>query len=342
MKAAIFNPYLDTLGGGERYTLSFVKVLLDLGWKVDLEWKGQEIRTKLEKRFGISLKGVDFVEDIKRGDGYDLCFWVSDGSIPLLRARRNFLHFQIPFHNIGANNLLNKMKLIRVDKIICNSHFTKKIIDREYGVESVVLYPPVDTTRIKPKRKENIILAVARFSRLVQNKGQDVLIKAFKKINAKGITDWQLILAGGVEVGVDNYLEKLQKAAKGYPISIVKSPDFKELLELYGKSKIFWSASGYGIDEEHDPMHVEHFGITVVEAMSACAVPIVYNAGGHREIVRDKIDGFLWDSTSALVRKSIYLISNPVDLRKMAKVSKERSLDYDYQQFKEKIITFLK
>ena len=153
MKAAIHNPYLDTLGGGERYTLSFAKVLSDNGWDVDLEWKNENIRKKLESRFGINLSKINIASDIKKGDGHDLCFWVSDGSIPTLKARKNILHFQVPFHNIGGNSLLNKMKLFRIDNIVCNSAFTKNVIDREYGVESVVLYPPVSVSDFKSKRK---------------------------------------------------------------------------------------------------------------------------------------------------------------------------------------------
>lgn len=53
MKAAIYNPYLDTLGGGERYTLSFAKALLDKGYDVDIEWKSPGIIKLLEKRFGL-------------------------------------------------------------------------------------------------------------------------------------------------------------------------------------------------------------------------------------------------------------------------------------------------
>ena len=158
MKAAIYNPYLDTLGGGERYTLTFAKVLSDNGWEVDLEWKDTGIKKSLEDRFGMDLTLINIVKDVKRGDGYDLCFWVSDGSIPALKARRNILHFQVPFQNLNGRSLLNKMKLFRVDKIICNSEFTRKVIDAEYGVESVVVYPPVDVEHIKSKRKENLIL----------------------------------------------------------------------------------------------------------------------------------------------------------------------------------------
>ncbi len=302
MRAAIFNPYLDTLGGGERYTLSFAKVLVDAGWQVDMGWNDPGIKEALKDRFGIDTSGINIVPDIKRGDGYDLCFWVSDGSIPALKARKNFLHFQVPFHGVGGNNLINKMKLFRIEKIICNSEFTKKVIDKEYGVESVVVYPPVDVDRIKSKRKENLILFVGRFSQLKQNKNQDVLIKAFKKLVDNGLKDWKLVLAGGIEVGVTDYLKSLEKLSEGYPIEIIKSPDFTALKDLYGKARIFWSASGFGENEEKNPDKVEHFGMTVVEAMATGAIPVIFNAGGHKEIIKDKRNGFLWDSPGQLIK----------------------------------------
>src|SRR3989344_5873987 len=120
MRAAIYNPYLDTLGGGERYTMAFAKVLNELGYRVDVQWSDLKIKKQLEERFGINLKDINFVKDINRGNGYDVCFWVSDGSIPILYSRQNFLHFQTPFNDVNGRSLLNRMKLFRIEKIICN------------------------------------------------------------------------------------------------------------------------------------------------------------------------------------------------------------------------------
>ncbi|MGB6838898.1 MAG: hypothetical protein WBE27_01305, partial [Microgenomates group bacterium] len=77
MRAAIYNPYLDTLGGGERYSMGVARALANKGCRVNVEWKDSSIKERLEKRFGIDLSGVDFVKDVVRGDGYDVCFWVS-------------------------------------------------------------------------------------------------------------------------------------------------------------------------------------------------------------------------------------------------------------------------
>jgi glycosyltransferase involved in cell wall biosynthesis len=337
MKAAIHNPYLNTLGGGERYTLSFAKVLLDHGYDVDIEWKSPEIIKLLEDRFGMELGGVNVVEDVKRGDGYDLCFWVSDGSIPALKSRKNILHFQVPFHDVAGKSLINKMKLFRVNKIICNSVFTKQIIDKEYGVDGIVIYPPVDTKAIKPKRKENIILYVGRFSGLLQNKNQDLLVRNFKKLVDKGLTEWKLIIVGGVEIGADDYVERIKQMSLGYPIEIIQSPGFGVLKDLYGKAKIFWSASGFGIDEIKNPEKVEHFGMTVVEAMSAGTVPIVYNAGGHKEIVAVNEDGFLWDKESELLKISTNLIKDKKILRRISLESISTSSKFSYEEFESSV-----
>ncbi len=337
MKAAVHNPYLDTLGGGERYTVSFAKALTDLGWQVDLEWKNPAIKHVLSERFGIDLTGVNFIPDVGRGDGYDLTFWVSDGSIPALKSRKNLLHFQVPFHHVGGGSLMNKMKLFRVDKVICNSQFTKAFIDREYGVESIVIYPPVDTTQIKPKRKENIILSVARFSGLMQNKGHEILVKSFRKIVDSGIRDWKFIIVGGADVGVIDQIERIEKLSENYPIEIIKGLSFSSLKDIYGKAKIFWSASGFGEDGEKNPEKVEHFGITAVEGMAAGCVPILFSAGGFKEIVENDINGFLWKETRDLISKTKKIIDNRSLRVRLSDGAKEKSRKYSYEEFSKKV-----
>lgn len=341
-KAAIYNPYLDTLGGGERYTLGFSKVLQKEGYEVDVEWKDDGIKETLEKRFGIDLDGINFVHDVKKGEGYDLCFWVSDGSIPLMHGRTNILHFQVPFHKVSGKSLMNKMKLFRINKVVCNSEFTKGVIDKEFGVESVVVYPPVDTSKIKSKRKENIILYVGRFSKILQSKGQEYLVETFKVLCSKGLKNWKLVLAGGNEVGAEEFIRQLKEDAKGYPIEIFESPDFKTLSDLYGKSKIFWSASGFGKNENEFPEKMEHFGITVVEAMSAGVVPVVFNGGGHKEIVEDSVDGYLWLDLEELISNTLELTGNPQKLNRLSAQAKASAKKYDNKAFEKKVSEILK
>jgi glycosyltransferase involved in cell wall biosynthesis len=226
------------------------------------------------------------------------------------------------------------MKMIRINKVVCNSFFTKKIIDKEYGVNSLVIYPPVNTKSLKPKRKDNLILYVGRFSQILQSKNQDILIKIFKKMYDSTFKDWKLVLAGGVEVGVGNYIDKLKKLVANYPVEIFESPSHQDLLDLYGKAKIFWSAAGYGVNENKYPEKVEHFGITVVEAMAAGAVPVVYNAGGYKEIVEDGKNGYLWDNTNTLMRKTKEIIKTRM---KFSTNAIETSKKYSLEEFEKNI-----
>lgn len=339
MRAAIYNPYLDTLGGGERYSMAVALVLAKKGYSVDVEWKDASIKRKLEERFGIKLEGVSFIESVKRGDGYDVCFWVSDGSIPALKARKNFLHFQVPFHDVNGRTLINRMKLFRVSKIICNSFFTKKVIDKEYGVESVVIYPPVSIEKIKPKRKENIILFVGRFSQLKQSKNQDVLIEAFKKFYNKGNKDWKLVLAGGTEVGGKQYLEELRKSAKYYPVEFMENPSFKIIADLYGRARVFWSAVGYGA-KENEPEKVEHFGITVIEAMAGGVIPLVFDAGGYKETVEEGVNGYRWNKITELVSKTQKVISKKSNVP-LTKEAIKRGKNFSYEVFSQELTKYL-
>jgi glycosyltransferase involved in cell wall biosynthesis len=68
---------------------------------------------------------------------------------------------------------------------------------------------------------------------------------------------------------------------------VIVNPNKELYQEVLAKSKIYLHL-----------MKGEHFGITVVEAMSAGCVPIVHDSGGPKEIVQDV--GFLWYSVGSI------------------------------------------
>jgi len=64
-KAGIYDPYLDTLGGGERYCLTVAEILQKNGYDVDIFWSGDnKILKKAQDRFSLNLKNVNLVPDI--------------------------------------------------------------------------------------------------------------------------------------------------------------------------------------------------------------------------------------------------------------------------------------
>lgn len=341
MKAAIYTPYLETLGGGERYMLSIARALLEEHWKVDIETNNPELLEKAAKRFGFSLDNIQAVSSINRGEGYDVCVWLSDGSVPTLRARKNILHFQRPFQDVEGRSLVSRMKFFRIHAIVVNSEFTKRFIDDEFPKQSIVLYPPVDVQQFKARTKENLILYVGRFSQLEQSKRQDVVLTAFLKFYKFHLGNWKLILAGSSDVGRTDAVDILREHSKNDSVEILENPPFSKIQNLYGRATFFWSAAGYGVDERIDPQKLEHFGMTVVEAMAAGCVPIVFNGGGHRETVQDGVNGFLWDTPVDMITCTKKLIQNKALLTSMSLAAKAASQKYSYEEFKQNFLKIL-
>ena len=53
MRAAIYDPYLDTGGGGERYMMTVAHTLKKEGWDVEVKWDSPKILNWLTERLGI-------------------------------------------------------------------------------------------------------------------------------------------------------------------------------------------------------------------------------------------------------------------------------------------------
>lgn len=310
-KALIVSPYLDHLGGGERYMLSTAQVLEMLEYQIFFGWDNLAEITDLATLLGITLKNPQLDPRIKNlylshnpmsmymaTRSYDVVFYLSDGSLPLLGGKRNLVHMQVPFHGVGGKSLKNKIKKHFIHQVVVNSEFTKRVIDTEYGIHSTVLYPPV--TPVSPGAKENIILSVGRFDPSLNAKHQDVLIEAFKLLSPR-LPQWKLVLAGGSSS--EEWLTHLRDLAKGYPIEFRVNVNYSDLCQLYAVSRVYWHAAGFGIDELKNPELTEHFGISTVEAISAGCIPLVVPYGGQREIITDQ--SFHWTTTHELVEKTL-------------------------------------
>jgi glycosyltransferase involved in cell wall biosynthesis len=81
------------------------------------------------------------------------------------------------------------------------------------------------------------------------------------------------------------FVSRLKKDSEGYPVFFHLNASRKEVDEVLLKSRFYWHATGYGEDEERNPLAFEHFGIAPVEAISAGCIPVLYRGGGLKEIV---------------------------------------------------------
>ncbi|MCD6429445.1 glycosyltransferase family 4 protein [bacterium] len=369
MKVGIYAPYLETCGGGEKYICKIAEILSkdnNVEFIVFKNLPREDLESKLKVNLNrVSIKRLNIPRLIKktrylRGmtkvymiskitKDYDLFINQEHFScIPSL-AKRSILVCEVPptkFNTRLTNNVVTRLifdpKLKTYDMIIVNSFYTKKWVEEYYGQKNrnvEVLYPPVE--QFSPLPKENIILSVGRFFTGGHCKKQLEMIKAFKGLYDKSniMKGWEYHLVGGVSTNIGDlkYLKRCQKEAQGYPIYFHINVSFDVLKTLYGKAKIFWHATGLGEDETKCPERMEHFGITTVEAMSAGCVPIVINKGGQSEIVRNKMDGFLYNNVKELKECTLKLVDDEILLRKMSKRTVARSKEFDIEKFNKRV-----
>jgi glycosyltransferase involved in cell wall biosynthesis len=317
-KALIVSPYLDHLGGGERYMLSVASVLESLNYQVYFAWDNLEEVNRLAQMLGINLSNPQLDPGVKplyfgsnplkmyqATRGYETVVYLSDGSLPMLGGKCNIVHMQVPFHGVNGKSWKNQLKKRFIDHVIVNSEFTKRIVDREYGINSKIVYPPVKPIEFKAP-KENIILSVGRFEPSLNAKKQDILIQAWRALSPS-LPGWKLVLAGASSS--DKWVGELKQIAAGFPVEFAVNVSHTELTNLYAKATLYWHAAGYGIDEVKNPELTEHFGISTVEAVSAGCIPLIVPYGGQAEIV--KSPDLHWSTKEELISKTLAVINHP-------------------------------
>lgn len=351
MKIALYSPYLDTAGGGEKYILTIgesfiqteqVDILLDkhlAGLELD------KIKQRIEVLHGIKLSKFNFIEaPIGAGSNifkrslflrqYDVIFYLSDGSFFYSTAKNNYIHFQMPL-KIKTSNIWQKIKLLSWQKALYNSQFTKSFYDHLISISGEVIYPPISIEEFKPLTKKNQILTVGRFFCFGNPKKQDIMIEAFiQLIKQKKLKGWSFHLAGGAGPGDEEFLTRLKAMAKGFPIYFYPNLSLEALTQLYGHCSIYWHAAGFS---ETDPQKFEHFGITTVEAMAAGCVPVVINKGGQKEIVFENETGRLWNNLEELIENTYNLIKNPKQLERISENARIKANDFSEDNFKKAI-----
>lgn len=351
MKIGIFDPYLDDIGGGERYMMTVAKCLAEEN-DVDIFWDNEEDLRKIEVRFSLDLSDIKLVPNIfnysfikkqKASKRYDIIIVLSDGSIPVLSSKKIYLHMQQPV--AYRLSVKDKLKLKRINGIFCNSTYTKEFIETNYKIKCSLLYPPVSIFG-NSKNKENIIFHVGRFR--VMNvktkdfKKQQVMIDTFKDLVDKGLRKWKFLLAVSLNDLSDPTFLAMKKSAKGYPIEFLINSPKDKLWEKGSRAKIYWHATGIGEDLKKNPHLAEHFGISTVEAMGVGAVPVVFNAGGQREIVTDSINGFLFNTKEELEKKTLRLVKDPELLSRMSMKAFDRSKEFDENNFGKEVSKIIK
>lgn len=197
--------------------------------------------------------------------------------------------------------LIDEANVRKVSAIICNSKYSKKIIENIYKKKCEVVYPGVDIEQFFPTtyKKENIILCIGRISRV---KGQDFLTKSLKPI----LNIYKLVLIGDGRKEDIGYLNKIINNSNIKIEIIKKQVTDSELIQYYRKAKVTCIAS-----------YNEPFGLSSIESQ-ACGTPVVsVNEGGPKESLLNGVTGYIPKRNEEdFLKKTICTINNVNKMKK--------------------------
>lgn len=221
---------------------------------------------------------------------------------------------------IIANKVLDYIKdwdirtITRINYAVCNSNYIKERIRKNYGINAVVIYPPVDISKFEVcEKKENFYLTV---SRMVPYKKIPLIVEAFSKMPDKKL----IVIGDGPE------FDKVKKI-RTQNIELLGYQEDSVVKEFMKKAKAFVFAAE------------EDFGIVVVEAQ-ACGTPVIaYGKGGALETVIDGVSGTFFkeqtiESLISTVNSFEKMSFDPIKIRQ----NTER---FSIDRFKKEFLSFI-
>ena len=240
------------------------------------------------------------------------------------RARKNILIFTVPW------NIFRHVEMY--DLLVADSEFTASGLKKLYSdKEIVVLYPFVDR-HYKVGKKDKIVLTVGRFNQDLHRKEQLKMIRAFGEA---GYKEWRLFVVGGASFSPEVKLFNMcvSEAGKyGDNIVVKSNMSFKNLIELYGRSSLYWHATGYNTK---NPIMMEHCGMAVLQAMASGVIPLVVDKGEPPNLVGrpDQI----WNTWHELEVTTLFWTENDKLREKRAKEMQNRVTQFDEKNFGDNI-----
>jgi glycosyltransferase involved in cell wall biosynthesis len=201
------------------------------------------------------------------------------------------------------------------DLILTNSHNIRSQVDRFYGLDATVVYPPIDVDKFKYSPHDGYWLSV---NRLVPKKRVELQIDAFESINQK------LVIIGSVDQMFSEHGNRLKSRIRSLPnVRLEESVSESQLVSLYANSK--------GV--LYTPVY-EDFGIVPVEAMASGKPVIAVAEGGPLETIQDSLTGWLVPPNSNDIMD---IATQQHDWSRFRESCIARANSFDINRFKESI-----
>ena len=368
-KALIIHALFDVPGGAELFALRLTQALIEQGFDVEVLTATPVDPRKLSEIFGevklprIKVKRVKEAEYLSKlmpgrlvrlrrlvvyreyeslmesaRREYDIVF-DTQSNLPT-PVDISYIHFPAVLELTGVERrgiqwavynqlikyLAGRFKTPRSGRVLTNSTWTAHMVYTAHHVYPDILYPPVDIEYFnivsQNDNREKLVVTVSRFT---PEKKLDKIIKV-----AKELPDYTFILVGSTGPGSEKIIESLKALKERYRVYNAElKPNLPrgELRELMGKA-IFYL----------HPEFTEHFGISVIEAMSAGCIPIIYRDGGAWHDVVSQVSNLLGYKGTEEIPRIIKSLEESKDLyTKLRGRAIEISKAFNYENFKKNI-----
>lgn len=344
---AIFYPYELVAGGGTRYMLSIADAMrqeFQVYVVTPSLWDKKSI-TKVAAELGLNAVHVNPItwEHAFASRPFSVAIAISNESLPPVPAigHKNIYLCQFPFP-FDENDVPRRLSYFpHYDRIVVYSDYTKSHLKQQLRTLPIperpidVIHPAVDPMgAIFSGRRARTIVSVGRF---VPAKRQHELIDIFSQLRIPGSS---LHLAGAIGSRPEHVAtyRNCQQLAQDLPVSFYPNASRSQIGLLYRQASCYWHGHGLGADPIREPQKHEHFGISVVEAMSAGCIPFVLGTGGPAEIVTSGRDGWIYNTPNELIEltSTFFTRSNYFTIQRMRAASRQRARSFRRDVFNRK------
>lgn len=242
-------------------------------------------------------------------------------------------------YSAGLENYLKRRKkhlfgiLNGIDENLFNPN-QDNVLEQKYNAKNIISGKKINKKYLQKKlnlKQDKNIPLFGLVSRLVQQKGIDVLVKAIEKIRNK--KDFQIIVLGTGQKEIENELTNL---AKKYPnrISVNIKYDAKFAQQIYAGCDFFLMPSNF-----------EPCGLGQMIALKYGTLPIVRLTGGLKDTITNLKNGFTYknqnpENLAKAMQTAINTFKNKKKMQNMIKYGMRQ--DFSWNQSAEKYIKLYK
>ena len=330
------TPYGLGLGGGEKFILDIARyfIMFKNTYVIIFTNENQDIIEKtiekiLHKNF-ISLIKVLPENEIKNWVGkIDYFFSMCNTKLPIIegmanKIENNIFHCQFPF---DLNLNYEKNTLSAYKNIIVNSDYTKyfylKFTNKYITNQNTNIIYPICFDKINIyesyNKEPNSFVMIGRifsYNPNANNKNFDIALKYFEKIETIG-GDYKLYIIG------QNYSNSFLDYLKSFNCKNVEfhiNASEQDKKNILSKSQYIINMVGINRSLDYECYAYEHFGISILEGINYCCIPISINGGFPSCYITHEISGLIFYS-----EKDFYDIIYNIIINK-----KSHHFNYDY------------